>query len=490
MMKIKKITEGMSGQQVADLIYDNFMTVLGTYGSEGGLEEVKLYVRNEIKSIQNEICEFIRTVVDECYGDSKMYEEMKRYIDIYFHSEEVTTDLHNIINELLDKYLASGDGREFINSVVIREVEKIFENISELPELAEIFKSYIRDIVIDEYRGKPNGVASLDENGLVPTEQLPSYVDDIVEGFYVNVRTFLKPDNITPYTPEKGKIYVDLNKYPSSCYRWSGLQYVLISNNLVVGTNRGDAYDGAEGSANRAWIKRMTDHAVSHIKDSDAFTANDISVSLNFDCWEGQHDAATEYSVDLPVATDEQAGIMTASEHMLLTTTLPTNLASESTTRAAADDTLQTNINKETVLRESAINNLQEQINNVKTTVEGNGVAVTYSLSKSGSTITLTGSDGSTTSVTDSDTNTTYSNATTSSAGLMSATDKSKLDSLSTTSGSNVSFTAAYTSGTKIGTITIDGVSTDIYIPIWTGTLSEYNNITTKNSDYIYNIIE
>ena len=54
----------------------------------------------------------------------------------------------------------------------------------------------------------------------------------------------------------------------------------------------------------------------------------------------------------------------------------------------------------------------------------------TYTLSKSGSTIKLTGSDGSETSVTDADTNTTYTNATTSTAGLMSATDKTKLDSI------------------------------------------------------------
>lgn len=52
----------------------------------------------------------------------------------------------------------------------------------------------------------------------------------------------------------------------------------------------------------------------------------------------------------------------------------------------------------------------------------------TYSLSKSGSTITLMGSDGSITSVTDS--NTTYSIATTSSPGLMSAVDKLKLDTM------------------------------------------------------------
>lgn len=57
----------------------------------------------------------------------------------------------------------------------------------------------------------------------------------------------------------------------------------------------------------------------------------------------------------------------------------------------------------------------------------------TYNLTKSGSTITLRGSDGSTFNVTDS--NTVYGNATTSAAGLMSAADKTKLDSV--VAGSN-----------------------------------------------------
>ena len=57
----------------------------------------------------------------------------------------------------------------------------------------------------------------------------------------------------------------------------------------------------------------------------------------------------------------------------------------------------------------------------------------TYNLTKSGSTITLKGSDGSTFNVTDS--NTVYGNATASAAGLMSAADKAKLDGVA--AGSN-----------------------------------------------------
>ena len=76
----------------------------------------------------------------------------------------------------------------------------------------------------------------------------------------------------------------------------------------------------------------------------------------------------------------------------------------------------------------------------------------TYTLTKSGSTITLTGSDGSTQSVSDS--NTTYSAATQSANGLMSSTDKTKLDGIAT-GANNYSLPTASSStlgGVKVGT--------------------------------------
>ena len=62
--------------------------------------------------------------------------------------------------------------------------------------------------------------------------------------------------------------------------------------------------------------------------------------------------------------------------------------------------------------------------------------SITYSLNKSGNTITLTGSDGSETSVTDDDT--TYQEATSTTSGLMSAIDKARLDSIVSGAGSYV----------------------------------------------------
>lgn len=66
--------------------------------------------------------------------------------------------------------------------------------------------------------GSPNGVAALDASGRIPSEQLPSYVDDVLE--YPSFQDF-------PSQGETGKIYIDLsNNYQ---YRWSGSQYINIT---------------------------------------------------------------------------------------------------------------------------------------------------------------------------------------------------------------------------------------------------------------------
>lgn len=75
-------------------------------------------------------------------------------------------------------------------------------------------------------------------------------------------------------------------------------------------------------------------------------------------------------------------------------------------------------------------------------------------------------------------TNTTYSNATIEVSGLMSTSDKSKLDGI-TSSADAVSFSRVLSSGTKIGTITINGTNTDIYAPT-VGTSPTYSQATSS----------
>ena len=87
--------------------------------------------------------------------------------------------------------------------------------------------------------GVANGVATLDTTGKVPSSQLPSYVDDVIE--YANKASF-------PTTGESGKIYVA--KDTNLTYRWGGTAYVEISPSLALGETSSTAYAGDKGKAN------------------------------------------------------------------------------------------------------------------------------------------------------------------------------------------------------------------------------------------------
>jgi hypothetical protein len=102
---------------------------------------------------------------------------------------------------------------------------------------SEISVTNYNNLITTSQKGVANGVASLDNNGLVPTSQLPSYVDDVVETYIVSGSTALSAgwlsltDGGTALTPETGKIYVVLSSgsYQNKTYRWSGSTYVEIS---------------------------------------------------------------------------------------------------------------------------------------------------------------------------------------------------------------------------------------------------------------------
>lgn len=81
-------------------------------------------------------------------------------------------------------------------------------------------------------RGAANGVATLDASGLVPSSQLPSYVDDVIEGYYYNGAFYKESTHTTAITAEQGKIYTDLAT--ETIYRWSGSTYISISNPLDI----------------------------------------------------------------------------------------------------------------------------------------------------------------------------------------------------------------------------------------------------------------
>ena len=158
--------------------------------------------------------------------------------------------------------------------------------------------------------GVANGVATLDENGLVPSSQLPSFVDDVLE--------FDLKDNF-PTTGVPGKIYIA--KDSNRTYRWDENQYRELSVSLALGETSTTAYAGDKGKDISDKLAKVRNTQLSHIKDTDTFSVTAEKVSLNYDCYVGdQYGAeATSHSVDIPVASETQAGIVTAEDKKAIT---------------------------------------------------------------------------------------------------------------------------------------------------------------------------
>lgn len=96
-------------------------------------------------------------------------------------------------------------------------------------------------------KGQPGGLAELDESGRVPSSQLPSYVDDVI-----NVATYSQ----LPNPGESGKIYI--TEDTNLTYRWSGTGYAEISPSLALGTT-------AETAGRGDWTQAAYNHSL--IKD-------------------------------------------------------------------------------------------------------------------------------------------------------------------------------------------------------------------------------
>lgn len=203
-------------------------------------------------------------------------------------------------------------------------------------------------------KGKANGFASLDGNGLVPSSQLPSYVDDVIEvyatydvsetGKLSNIKLYSDPDHANPITGESGKIYLNITQdEPSYQFRWSGTQFVdSNTSSLILGEVTGTAYDGGKGKYLSNWRKALVDNLrfYSHIKDNGVWTRNANEVRLNFDCSNFNNPVSiNSYNEPIPAATKDLAGVQTAADKKLFDS-IPGGIVSNLTS-SKADESLK-----------------------------------------------------------------------------------------------------------------------------------------------------
>lgn len=140
-------------------------------------------------------------------------------------------------------------------------------------------------------KGAVSGVATLDSNGKVPSSQLPSYVDDVINGYYNNLNdTFYSDISMTePITPEESKIYIDLSTNKE--YRWSGVVYAPINEGLALGETAGTAYEGSKGAANATAIAGIKNGA-----SINSFSAVESALSSKVDSVSGKGLSTNDYT--------------------------------------------------------------------------------------------------------------------------------------------------------------------------------------------------
>ena len=177
-------------------------------------------------------------------------DDFNRHLTDYKNPHKVTKDqvgLGNVDNTAdLDKPVSNAT-QELVDNTKKELEEKINNSGNDLQD--NIDKIDERVTNIEDSIAQPGGLATLDDAGKVPLEQLPSLVDDVIE-----VDSF----EHLPEAGEVGKIYV--TKDTNLLYRWTGVKYVEVSESLHLGETADTAYAGDKG-------KETTDKVNSHISD-------------------------------------------------------------------------------------------------------------------------------------------------------------------------------------------------------------------------------
>lgn len=197
------------------------------------------------------------------YSDSGVADNDVMHYDIYVCLKAGTVPVklvssadfsvnYNVIDGigLTDEDSSSGleDEKDVYLSILTRGARGQFYNINDVDNL--FYNNLINKL------GAVNGIAQLNGSGKVPSSQLPAFVDDVIEGTFdtVNGEVVFTPSNndYIGNVKENGKIYVDVSTGKATSgksYRWSGTQYTLISNPVVVDDGGTNAYAHNYGDA-------------------------------------------------------------------------------------------------------------------------------------------------------------------------------------------------------------------------------------------------
>lgn len=201
-------------------------------------------------------------------------------------------------------------------------------------------------------KGKADGFAPLDGKGLVPANHLPSYVDDVLEvyatydvsptGGLTNVQLYTDAGHQTPVVGESGKIYINVaDGEPPYQFRWSGTKFVdSNTSSLIIGEIAGTAFEGSRGKHLEDVVSSMPKNLISKVSIANKNKRN-IIILCNYSATDGQGhyiDKPDGMVISLTPATTKEAGLMDADSVIKLNQTLPDAIEAEQEARIAKDN--------------------------------------------------------------------------------------------------------------------------------------------------------
>lgn len=201
-------------------------------------------------------------------------------------------------------------------------------------------------------KGKADGFAPLDGKGLVPANHLPSYVDDVLEvyatydisptGGLTNVQLYTDAGHQTPVVGESGKIYINVaDDEPPYQFRWSGTKFVdSNTSSLIIGEIAGTAFEGSRGKHLEDVVSSMPKNLISKVSIANKNKRN-VIILCNYSATDGQGhyiDKPDGMVIPLTPATTQEAGLMDADSVIKLNQTLPDAIEAEQEARIAKDN--------------------------------------------------------------------------------------------------------------------------------------------------------
>lgn len=289
-----------------DLSEDRYGCVIKCYNGVEW-ERIDQRVYDEIISFKNKLDELFLEI-QECENDLSQhkedFEEYKNETDSSLNTineqiEDINASLETLLgesaSEFIDKYneilnfLTGYEDTDTLQSILSDLKNEISQNITEIesnltshinnknnPHNVTKQQVGLSNVTNDAQvkrseMGTANGIATLNEQGLIPSNQLPSYVDDVIDcyamyskeedGTLSNIKLYSDIEHQNAITGESGKIYVDITGSDSAYqFRWTGTQFTVVGAPTVIGEIAGTAFDGARG-------KELEDKLTQHIGD-------------------------------------------------------------------------------------------------------------------------------------------------------------------------------------------------------------------------------